>query len=393
MKREIDLGYDICMVLHDDVLHDSRIWREARSLDAQGWQVVVVCIALGNTRLPSIQAMDGFTIWRVSPGIFRDRPIKTTGKLIQLMMALPIVLWRVRAANARVYHAHDFTGLVMTALAGIWRRPVVYDSHELFFDRSFRGLPGWIVSLLLRLRSLEKVLAHRSVAFIATSHSHAEWLVDKLNMPYPTIVRNAVDLRRLGDLAAEYPAEGRRLVAHSGSFLDGRHLPELVETLRYLPDDVALVLMGRGTLETRLREQAKQLGVADRLIIVPAVHPDSVTATLAQADIAAVLTTSISMSAHRSLPIKFFESIAAGLPLITSGIPELKRMIEQYDIGLICDPTDPQDVAAKIETLLQPDNLARYRENVRQAREELNWEHEEKKLVAVYDEIFQGLEG
>ena len=35
--------FDICMVLHDDVLHDSRIWREARSLNAQGWRVLVFC--------------------------------------------------------------------------------------------------------------------------------------------------------------------------------------------------------------------------------------------------------------------------------------------------------------------------------------------------------------
>ena len=162
------------MVLHDDVLHDSRIWREARSLNAQGWRVLVVCIALGTTRLPDVQQMDGFTIWRVSPGLFRNREVvRTTGKLIQMALALPVVFRLIRRAQARVYHAHDFTGLVMTALAGIWRRPVVYDSHELFFDRTFRGLPRWIVNLLLLLRPLEKWLAHRSVAFIATSESHA----------------------------------------------------------------------------------------------------------------------------------------------------------------------------------------------------------------------------
>src|SRR5690606_29232484 len=207
-SSQLMTNFDICMVLHDDVLHDSRIWREARSLNAQGWRVVVVCLALGNTHLPDVQEMDAFTIWRVSPSIFRSsQSVRTTRKFIQLLIGLPTLLRRVRQSKARAYHAHDFTGLVMVALAGV-RQPVVYDSHELFFDRAFRGLPRWIVSLLMLLRPLEKRLAHRSAGFIATSESHADRLVENLDMPRPVIVRNAVDLRRLGDKAADYPFVG-----------------------------------------------------------------------------------------------------------------------------------------------------------------------------------------
>jgi glycosyltransferase involved in cell wall biosynthesis len=383
------MNYDICMVLHDDVLHDSRIWREARSLNAQGWRVVVVCLALGNTHLPDVQDMGEFTIWRVSPGIFRSREsVFTTRKFIQLLVGLPMLLRRVRQARARAYHAHDFTGLLMVAMAGI-RQPVIYDSHELFFDRAFRGLPRWIVSLLTRLRPLEKRLAHRAAGFIATSESHADRLVENLDLPRPVIVCNAVDLRRLGDKAADYPFVGEcRVIAHSGSLLDGRHLPQMVEALRHLPDDVALVLMGRGPLAVRLTQQADALGVGHRFAIVPPVHPDCVAPTLAQADLGIVLITSHSLSYHLSLPNKFFETLAAGLPMVVSPIPELARMMEQYDIGLVCDPSDPADIADKINTLLQPDNLARYKTNAEKARQELNWANEEKKLIAVYQRIF-----
>ena len=101
------------------------------------------------------------------------------------------------------------------------------------------------------------------------------------------------------------------------------------------------------------------------------------------------MTTSISMSAHRSLPIKFFEYVAAGLPMVVSGIPELRRMVEEYQIGLVCDPDDPQDIADKINQMLKPETLARYRENVQKARAELNWEHEEKKLIDIYRNILE----
>jgi glycosyltransferase involved in cell wall biosynthesis len=209
-------------------------------------------------------------------------------------------------------------------------------------------------------------------------------------MPRPVIVRNAVDMRRLGEQAAQYPFVGtHKIIAHSGSLLDGRHLPELVAALAHLPEDVALVLMGGGVLRNRLLAQADSLGVGHRFAIVPPVHPDSVAPTLAQADVAAVLITGDSVSYRFSLPNKFFESVAAGLPLLVSPIPELARMVEQYAIGLVCDPTDPAEIADKIRALLQPDMLAHYRTNVERARQELNWANEEKKLVAVYTRILE----
>ena len=121
------MSFDICMVVHNDVLNDSRIWREARTLNARGWKIVVVCIALGNTKLPTVQEVEGFTIWRVTPSIFREKTdIKTTHKLVQLLIALPVVLWRIRLSKAKVYHGHDFIGLLIIALAGVRRRPVIY---------------------------------------------------------------------------------------------------------------------------------------------------------------------------------------------------------------------------------------------------------------------------
>lgn len=390
MAKTSLMAYDVCMIVHNDILNDSRIWREARSLNAQGWKVVVVCIALGNSDMPEVQVVDGFTIWRVLPPIFRGRSnLKTVRKLIQLLVSLPKVCSLLRRSRARIYHAHDFPGLVMVALAGIWRRPVIYDSHEVFFDRGFQTMqiPRWSIKLLKLLRYLEKALAHRVVAIIATSDGHAEQIAKNLNVPKPVVVRNAVDLRTLKDQAVEYPRNNRRLVAHSGRLGVGRHLHELVQALAYLPEDIALILMGDGSLKRRLEQAAEEIGAAHRLEIVPAVPPDSVALTLAQADIGVVLITGDSISYQHSLPNKFFEAVAAGLPLVVSGIPEVRRMVELYDIGVICDPTQPEDIAAKIEIVLQSDNLERFRQNVEKARKQLNWQSEETKLISIYNDL------
>lgn len=379
------MNVDICMMVHDDVIHDSRIRREAGSLAAQGWKVVVVCIALGNTQLPDVQEIHGYTIWRVSPRIFRNRRIRTIGKLIQLLTALPVVFGRLRQANARVYHAHDFTGLLMVALAGIWRRPVVYDSHELFFDRTFLGMPRGVIALLRSLRPLEKLLARRAVKVIATCDGHAGQLVKNLDIAYPVIVRNAVDLRTLGDIAVRYTVSTDKIMAHTGNLFRARHLPEQIEALGHLPDDVGLVFMGSGPLRDELLAQAEAAGLGSRFQIVPPVPPDSIAPTLAQAHVALVLVESDSLSHHYALPNKFFEAVAAGIPLVIAPTPEVERLVKEYDIGLTCNAHDPLSIADAVRTVLEPDNYQRLKANVQRARSEITWANEEQKLFAIYE--------
>lgn len=384
------MSYDICMIVHNDILNDSRIWREARTLNAQGWKVMVVCISLGNQELPKIQEIDGFTIKRIMPALFRKRPnLKTIHKLIQLMVALPIACWYMRQSKAKIFHGHDFPGLVIIAMAGIWRRPVIYDSHEVFFDREFKGISRWIIRLLMLMRPLEKHLANKAVAMIATSDGHADQIAKNVDGTRPTVIRNAVDLRRLQERAVEYPRNSQYLVVHSGGIGVGRHLPELIQALQYLPDEILLVLMGNGPMEVSLKQSAEAMGVSHKFAIVPPVPPDAVALTLAQADIGVALITSHDLSYQLSLPNKFFEVIAAGLPILVSGIPAFAKMVEKYEVGLICDPTNPQDIAEKITTLLDDNNFERYRSNVAKAREELNWENEEKKLIAIYQLLLE----
>ena len=378
---------DICMIVHNDITNDSRVNREAATLTNQGWQVTIVCIVLDNNPKPAVEMLDGYTIIRVSPSWRRDANLKTMGKLTRLLLAIPSLIIQVRKTRARVIHAHDFIGLVLAALAGIWRRPVVYDSHELFFARTFTGLPPAILFILKRLKSLEKFLAHRAVNVLTVGDEVAARLAVDLNIPKPVVIRNAVDLRTVGTVSVHYPTEEFRIVAHTGRIMSGRFLSEQVAALTHLPEDVALLLMGDGPAEKQLKEQAQTSGVGDRFLTVPPVLPQNIAPTLAQAQVALVLITSAAPSYHLSLPNKFFEAVAAGLPIVASPITEVKRLLEHYDLGVICDPSDPAQIAAAIMQVLEPANHARYKANALRAREELNWAAEERKLITVYQNL------
>jgi len=376
------------MIIHNDISNDSRIWREARSLHSQGRNVVAVCIVLGSSQLPAVEETEAFTIIRISPRIFRHPNVRTVGKLVQLILALPMVIFRLRQVNASIYHAHDFIGLVLVAFAGIWKRPVVYDSHELFFDRTFNGIPRWVIKLLMLMRPLEKLLAKRAVAWIATSDKHADCLAEDLDIPRPVVVRNVVDLRFQGYPERTFPDGDYQQIVHSGKLLDGRHLFELIEALTYLPAHVVLVLLGDGPLRQPLITHAEKLKVKERLFILAPVRPDNVAATLAQATLAtSLITSSEGLSYLYCLPNKLLEAVAAKLPIVASPNPELKKIVEEYDMGLCCDPADPRDIADKVAHILQPANLELFQAGAGRAQAELRWENEEQKLIDVYKPI------
>ena len=207
--------FDICMLVHNGVSNDGRVIKEAPSLAAAGWRVVVIGIELnGDSTAPTVEELSGFTIWRVMPRMGAKQMPGTWGKLLRLLAAIPATIGRLRAAKARVYHGHDFPALVFFALAGIWRRPIIYDSHELFFDRWPAGSDYPLLKFMPVMRLLERILARRSSALITVSEPIADILSKQLTIPHTLVVMNAVDLRLMQEPIPLPRQPGQRIVAH-----------------------------------------------------------------------------------------------------------------------------------------------------------------------------------
>ncbi|MBZ0297055.1 MAG: glycosyltransferase, partial [Anaerolineae bacterium] len=264
---------------------------------------------------------------------------------------------------------------------------VIYDSHELFFDRWSPESRYPLKHVIQLMRPLEKILARRAVAVITASDESADWMMKTLAIPRPLALLNTVDVRRLGPPAATYDIGNRKKVVHSGGLYHNRHLEELIASMVYWPDDIALILMGSGPLKQSLLRQATELGVNDRMLIVPPVPPDSVAPTLAQADASVVLVASQPLHYDLTMANKFFESVTAGLPIVCSPTTAAARVMRKYNLGIVCDPSNPKLLAEAIVSILQPENQQLYRTNVQQAQNIFTWEAEERKLVALFKRI------
>jgi glycosyltransferase involved in cell wall biosynthesis len=87
-----------------------------------------------------------------------------------------------------------------------------------------------------------------------------------------------------------------------------------------------------------------------------------------------------------SQPVKLFEYMAAGIPVIASDFPLWRGIIDSVRCGILVDPYDPAAIANAINYLLTHDEEAE--EMGRRGRlaveQRFNWKIEEQKLLGLY---------
>ncbi len=411
----------VAMFVYNDVTHDTRVRREAVALAADGHEVTIVGRAteLRSTTVAE-DRLDGIRVLRVPiPGGWRTpwrvlgAPLRAIADLVGRLRGRPdggrtlawLVVWRFAidgwarsaarlAPPADVVHGHDLTGLLAADRTA--RRDgarLVYDSHELFVESGATAAqPGWARR---RLARTEERLARRAAAVVTVNDAIAAELVARYGVAPPVVVWNCpprpsaepVD-RGLLRAAAGLPPDVPIVLCHGG-FLPDRGIEQTAAALlRPGLERVHLVLLGKRTptVEPILADPR----LAGRVHLLAPVEPGAVLDWVAGADVAAMPIQPTSLNHRLSTPNKLFESLAAGVPVVSSDFP-VRRQIVVDDpdgpLGGVCDPTDPDAIAGVIRSIIALDPAARadLRERCRRAaRERWNWEAESARLRALY---------
>lgn len=288
-----------------------------------------------------------------------------------------------------VVHCHDLPALpVGYACKKKIGCPIVFDSHELFEELSMStGIQKWIAKLQQRYYS------GKVDGFITVNDSIADYLrIRYPRLPPPFIIKNAVKLPRerieydgrLHD--ATGLARQTQILLYQGGFARYRGLDPLVRASWLLPAGWCVVMMGWGKMEAELREIAATLDPAgERVRFVPPVPQGELLHSTAGATLGIIPYENVCLNHWFSTPNKLWEYAAAGVPILASPFPELRRMVEGSRIGkLIATPPTPENIAEIVASVNETE-LAAMRTNCRSLIARDNWAVYEHRLFRLYD--------
>ncbi len=352
---------------------DIRIFhKECKSLVGAGYEVLlVVADGLGNSNCDGVQIIDaGRRLGRLM------RVFKTTKRVFEKSVEL----------NADLYHLHDPELLpIGIRLVHLGKR-VVFDSHEdvpkQILAKSYLN-PFTLRILSVGFSIFERYACAKFDGVIAATPT--------INKKFLGINQNTININNyplMGELNSAHPwSEKAAEVCYVGGIAGIRGIREVVRALALTRQVVTLNLAGtfsEPSLETQVREdkgweRVRYWGVVSR---------DGVRKVFEQS-IAGLVTLHPKANYLDALPIKMFEYMSAGIPVIASDFPLWREIIEGNNCGLLVDPLDPSAIAAAIDFLVEnPDIASCMGHNGRRAVEEkYNWQREEKKMLAFYQSL------
>ncbi|MEU4192951.1 glycosyltransferase [Kribbella sp. NPDC026611] len=376
------------MIAQSPIAGDSRILREATALAAAGHELHVI----GRDVPDGFEVGPGVTVESVS----RSSGLRSGGLAVGHGRSGPKVLvqrfgrwlllpehrnrtekhWRTAAAPRvaaagpfDVVHAHDFNTLELAAsFAEKWSAALVYDTHELWFDRALPGRPTPLWRA--RGRRYEVTLASKARFVITVSDGIADRLRSR-GLADVRVVRNTFP--RASVPAAPDRPEG---LLYAGRIGAGRDLSTVVAAARQLAP-FRTVLMGSVDPNYRL-----DLGPVET---VPERSIDEVDDTLRRYGISLVTLTNTCENHRLALPNKLFHAVRAGVPVVAADLPELHAVVTSHKLGTLYEPGNPKSLAAAVRDLIE--NYSTYTDGVRTAAAELNWETDSATLLAAYAEL------
>lgn len=325
----------------------------------------------------------------------RGFDIIDTGPSLPRMKRILLGGWRMARAlkrvNPRIIHFHDPELIPLMLALKIFGYRIIYDIHEDYvgavsqnfrLSRFSRWLLPYIVGVVEQLSS--RVFDH---LVAATPH-----LASRFSDCNVSVVRNLPILKEF--TPDDYPPMNERACTFTyiGTITENRNIFGMLDAAGALAErGIAFTLAGEFTVSSDER-LARAHAAWNAINFEGWVTREDVSRILGETRVGLVIIKPIEHEMV-GLPIKLFEYMSAGLPVIASNFPLWQEMIRGFGCGLTVNPEDPEEIAEAISYLIShPNQAAEMGWAGRKAIErELNWGVESSVLFSVYERLLFSL--
>ncbi|MCD8776924.1 glycosyltransferase [Mammaliicoccus sciuri] len=289
--------------------------------------------------------------------------------------------------NADIYHANDLNTLPQAIVCSKLRlkpKPIIYDSHEVQSDRT-----GYNPKTIKRIESFMLKFVDQ---MIVENHTRAKYNEDIYGF-YPKTLYNYSEKYNI----EEKPQinlhkkisinEDEKILLYQGGLQQGRGLELLIEAMDEI-EKGHLLFIGGGKLTQTLKEQAEASKQADRIHFLDKVPFQELPSYTREAYLGFQVLQNICFNHYSASSNKLFEYMMAHVPVISCDFPEIKKVVEETNTGLVVDSHKASEIANAVNQLVKDTSLRnQLSENTKQAKEIYNWNNEKSKLLEVYNQF------
>ena len=363
----------------NDLYSDQRVHRTALTLKESGYDVLLV--GRKRRKSPAMLPREYETYRMVL--LFEKGPFFYAEFNLRLFFFL-------MTHKAALLISNDLDTLLPNFLIQKLRKtPLVYDAHEYFTGVPELARRPFVQRIWKRIE--QQLLP--SIRYMVTVNDSIADLYHKEYNIEPLVIRNIPLTKKTesgytpGRFDLEL-AEDKKIILLQGAGINiNRGAEEAVSAMQFT-EGAILLIIGDGDIIPVLKSMVLDLNLLDKVRFLPRQPLERLAAYTAMADIGITFDKDTNINYRYSLPNKLFDYIQAGLPVLASPLPEVRKIIEEYKCGTFIENHNPQHIAACFTQFLKDDQfLNECRTNAIEASKILNGETEQKPLVSLFKQL------
>ncbi len=362
-------------IVHLSSVHradDTRIYvKECGALKEAGYEVSLVA------RRPEAENIEHINFISIDSTV--------SGRLRRMTQTVLNVGRAALRLRGDVYHFHDPELIPLGLFLKLLGKRVVYDVHETVPKQIMAKY--WIPARIRRPLAYAVDFLERSSArcfdrVVAATPAIAERFPSERTV----VVQNFALLREFLSIAADDYSERDQCCVYIGSITEARGARAMVRAIAGLD---ARLLLGGPFAPTSLQADLAREPGWEKVTYLGTLSRKQVQAALAQSRVGLIVLEP-APNYLDSYPVKLFEYMAAGLPVLASDFPFWRQFILDTGAGIMVDPEDPEKIATAIRWLLtHPEDARKMGERGRKAVvEKYSWEREAARLIDMYRLLF-----
>jgi len=365
------VGKRILIAANSDLSFDQRMQRICNSLHHAGYQIFISgrCFPKSVSLNAEKYQQDRISLW------FQK------GKLAYLELNIRFFIKLISKSADAIYSVDLDTLPACWLLAKLKGKKLIHDAHE-YMEEVPEVYKRPATQKLWKFIG-QKLVPGTDLAF-TTTQSIAEVLTLHHNKKYH-LVRNIAELKEPD--SEQKPEKEKGFWVFLGAVNQGRGLEEFLEILPFT--NRKLVILGDGDRMEAIRKMVEDQQLDHMVSFRGKVKPAKAREIMKNAWAGINLLTDEGLSYRYSLANKFFDYVHAGIPQISIHFPEYKKLMAEFEVGVLTS-IHKDSILAATQIISFPEKQAHFRMEAEKAKLVWNWQEEEKVLLKLFRELFDG---